>query len=207
LDAEEYEKDEGSDEDSDEGSDDGEGGESEMDEEEGEEELDEIDEEAIFKLKDATVDEENFTIGKNLEGGKSTKFDLTKVKDLYDDQEILHEIEEQDTMIYDDPKKSDKENEKEGKKKMRKLSQKKLEQVQDEEFKKEYLRVGGIQHIICSATLTIDKKGRITPRSAKIERRKQLKVKSGQKKRDDNPKDEIQSTLDQMCEILRFRSK
>lgn len=31
-------------------------------------------------------------------------------------------------------------------------------------FHKEYMRMGGIQHIVCSATLTINNQGRITPR-------------------------------------------
>jgi hypothetical protein len=35
---------------------------------------------------------------------------------------------------------------------------------QEEEFAKEYKKMGGIQHIICSATLTIDPSGRVTPK-------------------------------------------
>ena len=43
-------------------------------------------------------------------------------------------------------------------------SQKELQKLQDANFNKEYQKAGGIQHIICSATMTIDKQGRITPR-------------------------------------------
>jgi hypothetical protein len=49
-------------------------------------------------------------------------------------------------------------------KKTKRLPKKVLDQIQNEEFTKEYLKAGGIQHIICSATLTIDKTGRVTPR-------------------------------------------
>ena len=35
-------------------------------------------------------------------------------------------------------------------------------------FDKEYMKMGGIQHIICSATLTINNQGRITPRQQKL---------------------------------------
>jgi hypothetical protein len=56
-----------------------------------------------------------------------------------------------------------------------------LDKVHDEEFAKDYLRAGGIQHIICSATLTIDKAGRVTPRSAKKEK-KQQQVKGKEQK-------------------------
>lgn len=55
--------------------------------------------------------------------------------------------------------------------------------------------MGGIQHIICSATLTIDPNGRITPKKAKK-----------QKKTAYN-KQEATNTLEQLCSTLRFRSK
>lgn len=38
---------------------------------------------------------------------------------------------------------------------------------EEKEFAKEYKKTGGIQHIICSATMTIDNSGRITPRQLK----------------------------------------
>ena len=58
---------------------------------------------------------------------------------------------------------------------MRKRDREALAKLEDENFAKEYLKVGGIQHIICSATLTIDKRGRITPRQQKMLKKKQLK--------------------------------
>ena len=38
---------------------------------------------------------------------------------------------------------------------------------EEEQLAKEYKKMGGIQHIICSATMTIDNTGRITPKKAK----------------------------------------
>jgi len=52
----------------------------------------------------------------------------------------------------------------EEKKRRNKMNKKKLKMLEDDEFDRAYTKAGGIQHIICSATLTIDKKGRITPR-------------------------------------------
>jgi hypothetical protein len=37
----------------------------------------------------------------------------------------------------------------------------------EEQLAKDYKKMGGIQHIICSATMTIDNTGRITPKNAK----------------------------------------
>jgi hypothetical protein len=52
----------------------------------------------------------------------------------------------------------------EERKRRNRMNKKKLKMLEDEEFDKAYTKAGGIQHIICSATLTIDKKGRVTPR-------------------------------------------
>ena len=38
---------------------------------------------------------------------------------------------------------------------------------EEEQFAHEYKKMGGIQHIICSATMTIDNSGRITPKMMK----------------------------------------
>jgi hypothetical protein len=62
-------------------------------------------------------------------------------------------------------------------------------------FDRDYHKLGGIQHIICSATMTIDNKGRITPRKQKIMDKKKEDVKS------------MESTLEALCHRLRFRSK
>lgn len=55
--------------------------------------------------------------------------------------------------------------------------------------------MGGIQHIICSATMTIDNKGRVTPRQLKYMKKK------GQLLSDQK------STMEALCELLKFRSK
>ena len=57
--------------------------------------------------------------------------------------------------------------------------------------------MGGIQHIIASATMTIDNKGRMTPRKQSIEKKKQAK----------NAEINQESTLESLCKVLRFRSK
>lgn len=65
----------------------------------------------------------------------------------------------------------------------------------DEQFNRDYMKMGGIQHIICSATLTINNTGRVTPRSSKIMKKKNIQ------------ESEIQSTLEGLCNTLKFRSK
>ena len=75
-----------------------------------------------------------------------------------------------------------------------------LDKVQDEDFARDYQRAGGIQHIICSATLTIDKAGRVTPRSAKRDKNKKVKG-------DAKPEETTQQTIEAFCKLLRFRSK
>jgi len=97
-----------------------------------------------------------------MEGFKSVdrkykSYDPTKVVDLNDeeaegmlDENIIVEKEEQDKL---------------GKKGGKKSKQQTVdEKAQEELFNKEYMKMGGIQHIVCSATMTIDNKGRITPR-------------------------------------------
>lgn len=93
--------------------------------------------------------------------------DWSKVKDLYDEDEIMEDIQQQGVINDDD----EKPNEPTEKKRNRKLRQKQIEALEDEKFTKEYTKAGGIQHIICSATLTIDDKGRVTPRGVEKEKR------------------------------------
>jgi hypothetical protein len=57
------------------------------------------------------------------------------------------------------------------------------------------MKMGGIQHIVCSSTMTIDNKGRITPRQEKMNKKKKIDTET------------TKSTLDALCETLRFRSK
>ncbi len=73
--------------------------------------------------------------------------------------------------------------------------------MEDEKFTRDYTKAGGIQHIICSATLTIDDKGRVTPRGVEKEKRLQLKAKEKGEKR------EMISTVDQLSKLLKFRSR
>jgi len=72
----------------------------------------------------------------------------------------------------------------------------------DEKFTKELSKVGGIQHIICSATLTIDKQGRVTPRGQEKEKR----VKAAAKAKGQKIAESI-STVDQLSKLLKFRSQ
>jgi len=44
------------------------------------------------------------------------------------------------------------------------VSEEEQKRLDEEQLNKEYMKMGGIQHIICSATMTIDNKGRVTPR-------------------------------------------
>jgi len=137
------------------------------------------------------------------------------VKDLYDDAQLLEEIDAENNLIVEDldPVGSD-DDDQPKKKKGRKQSQAVIDKQADEAFTKEYLKIGGIQHIICSATLTIDKRGRITPRQQKLLKKKQQKErtkelagkKSFKSKHQDNDEKE-QSALDDLCRILKFRSK
>jgi hypothetical protein len=76
---------------------------------------------------------------------------------LYDEEEIIKDVKTQGFAKDDDM-------EPEEKKRRNRMNKKKLKMLEDEEFDKAYTKAGGIQHIICSATLTIDKKGRVTPR-------------------------------------------
>ncbi len=93
---------------------------------------------------------------------KSGAFDLSKVVDLYDEEGMFEEISP-DNLVIEDKTTSKEEKIKTGKK----VSKKELERRRkeaEETFSKEYKKMGGIQHIICSATMTIDNTGRITPK-------------------------------------------
>jgi hypothetical protein len=100
------------------------------------------------------------------------------VKDLYDDDEIVNDIQNEGNMIFEEEEIKEK-NEK--KNKQRHLNKNQIKELDDSEFLKKYTRAGGVQHIICSATLTIDKQGRITPRQMERDKRDKLKVKKGLK--------------------------
>jgi hypothetical protein len=78
--------------------------------------------------------------------------------------------------------------------KIRKTEEKK-EAEEAEKFDRDYYKLGGIQHIICSATMTIDNSGRVTPRQQKLMKKKGIQ------------QSQMQSTLESLCKILKFRSK
>lgn len=77
-----------------------------------------------------------FVVGENLEM-KKVKIDWSKVQDLYDENELLGEIDV-DELVIEDTKSEQKDEKK------KRLSQKVIEKVHDEEFTKDYLRAGGI---------------------------------------------------------------
>lgn len=97
------------------------------------------------------IKSDQFTVGKECVSADK-KIDWSKVKDLYDDDEILDDMQNKGIET-EDPEKPGRED----KKRNKKLQQKQIDQLADEKFTKEYIKAGGIQHIICSATLTIDK--------------------------------------------------
>lgn len=92
----------------------------------------------------------------------------------------------------------------EERKRRNRMNKKKLKMLEDEEFDKAYTKAGGIQHIICSATLTIDKKGRVTPRGQEREKKAAQNAKISGKKPEAR---EVTSTIEEMAKILKFRSK
>lgn len=149
--------------------------------------------EEVLPKEDAMTND-NFRVAKGLEG-QDEKIDWSQVKDLYDEDEMMHDIQKEGML--DDNLKPDPVE----KKRNKKLRQKQIEALEDEKFTKDYTKAGGIQHIICSATLTIDDKGRVTPRGLEKEKRLNIKAKEKGEKR------EVVSTVDQLCKLLKFRSR
>ncbi|CDW75544.1 atp-dependent rna helicase ddx24 [Stylonychia lemnae] len=142
-----------------------------------------------------TQKRKNDFVVKQIESARGVKFDMSKVVDLYDESEMLDEINPEDLLIDDQDKEEKKEEDKTGNSKKKRLSQHQIALEQEEKFAKEYKKMGGIQHIICSATMTIDPSGRITPKKAK------------KLKKQGHNKQESINTLEQLCKTLRFRSK
>jgi ATP-dependent RNA helicase DDX24/MAK5 len=105
---------------------------------------------------------DNFVL-KDLEGS-GAKVDLSKIVDLYDEDGIMEEISP-DNLVIEESQKKEKGTFRNKKVDKRAEEKKRLEQ--EEQFAKEYKKMGGIQHIICSATMTIDNSGRITPKQTK----------------------------------------
>lgn len=119
---------------------------------------------------DAIADTENFYIGKNLEGG-GKKIEMGEIQDLIDEEALFKQMKEEGNIIMDQNDNDDKHDTDGKKRKVKTKSQREIQKIEEESFVKEYQKAGGIQHIICSATLTIDKQGRVTPRSAKREKK------------------------------------
>ena len=65
------------------------------------------------------------------------------MKDLYDDEQLLEEIDAEDNLVVEDPIGSD-EDDQPKKKKGKKQSKEIIDKLQDEAFTKEYLKIGGI---------------------------------------------------------------
>ena len=84
-------------------------------------------------------EETNFKVAKGLEG-LDENIDWSKVKDLYDEDEIYEDIKRQG--VVDDEK--DEKTESVEKKRNRKLRQKQIEALEDEKFTKDYTKAGGI---------------------------------------------------------------
>ncbi len=102
----------------------------------------------------------------------SSTVDLSQVVDLYDEEGMLEEITPDQLVIEVDEKEmmaKDKVKQrllkKQGKDVKKEIKQRTEEE--EEQFAQEYKKMGGIQHIICSATMTIDNSGRITPKMMK----------------------------------------
>lgn len=95
---------------------------------------------------------------------RTSKIDLSQVVDLYDEDGIMDEINADNLVIEHDQKEEKIEKKGKGKGKGDKQSQKRRSKEDEDLLAKEYKKMGGIQHIICSATMTIDNSGRITPR-------------------------------------------
>lgn len=125
---------------------------------------------------------------KEVEGTKKG-LDLSKIVDLYDEDGIMEEISP-DNLVIEEPQKKEK-----GKKVNKKEEEKKRKE-NEEQFAKDYKKMGGIQHIICSATMTIDNTGRITPKQVKKLKKQGLYAQK-----------QTVDTLEQLCKTLRFRSK
>ena len=89
-------------------------------------------------MKAAAKESTDFRIGENLEK-KKVDIDWSKVEDLYDDDELLNEIDEADDLVIEEDEKDVEKN-----KKRKKMPKKILEQVQNDELAKEYARAGGI---------------------------------------------------------------
>ena len=119
------------------------------------------------KILGGTVDavkSKNFKVGLNQEQGAKS-YDPSKVVDLDAEENDQLLADEDGEIIFEEDTRDIKKNaNREAGKKLRKTKEVERTAEEEEAFKKDYMKMGGIQHIICSATMTIDNKGRLTPR-------------------------------------------
>ena len=114
---------------------------------------------------------------------------MSKVVDLYDEDNIMEEISP-DNLVIEETQKIEP-----GKKISKKEMERKRKEEEDK-FAKDYKKMGGIQHIICSATMTIDNTGRITPKQVKKLKKQGMYAQK-----------QTVDTLEMLCKTLKFRSK
>lgn len=150
----------------------------------------------LDSMKDNMLkDDTKFVVGKNMTKDKAKELqdlldqaedigegleDDIDEEDLVLDEEGLHEMEEQMTVM----KKKKKNNHKD----MRKKKGKKEEEEEPQNYTS---KMRGIQTIVCSATLTLDAKGRIRPT----------------KKNKQNDRRENFDALEEICKKLKFKQK
>jgi len=144
----------------------------------------------------------NFRVGRNLESSdKLGSIDQSKIVDLdaEGDQEFMERLDKGDgddlVLDLDDQTAATARANPVKNKKGMTPAERAQKEADAATFAKDYMRMGGIQHIICSATLTINNQGRITPRQQKMLKKQ---------KRDVN---DSASTLESLCSTLKFRSK
>ena len=83
---------------------------------------------------------DDFIVSKSLEGNDQS-IDWSKVKDLYDDDEMINEIENEGDIVFEEEETK----EREAKKKNQKhLNKKQIKELEDSEFLKSYTRAGGV---------------------------------------------------------------
>jgi hypothetical protein len=171
--------------------------------------------EELEKMKDSIVFEDDKKEGltqydraMKIKNHNMKKDKRRKGSDSEDEEEEVEEEDEDEEEKKEKPK---------GKKK-RMLDVHAAARLESVEFMKDYHKFGGIQHIICSATMTIDDKGRMTPRLLEKTKRLKLKEKSGGKikgkprndkgKADkDAPESQMDGQFLEMCKVVKFRSK
>jgi hypothetical protein len=97
----------------------------------------------VTEYKEAALDSQNFFIGKNLESKDGNKIDLNQIEEIYDDDQLMEEFKDEAAFEVGMKEKKEEPGEK-GKKKLPTKSQAEIERIKNEEFAKEYKKVGGI---------------------------------------------------------------